>query len=106
MHGVRSTSYCQHVVVRRPLDQIRRDVASWHHGIRASGHQGIRHQASGSLNPLARDSCGQNLLHVAVSKYNLVIIQYLGTEWGGSRKELMYAVDRQGTTALHVAFFG
>ncbi|KAI2500193.1 Transient receptor potential cation channel [Fragilaria crotonensis] len=74
------------VVVRHPLHQIRRDVAS------------------GSLNPLARDSCGQNLLHVAVSKYSLVMIHYLGTEWGGNRKELMNAVDRQGKTALHVAF--
>ncbi|KAI2500194.1 hypothetical protein MHU86_14269 [Fragilaria crotonensis] len=66
------------VVVRRPLDEIRRDVES------------------GSLNPLARDQNNRNLLHVAVSEKNFEIVQYLGTEWGGNRTELVNAVDRQG----------
>ncbi len=73
-----------HVVVRRPVDSIRRDMES------------------GSLNPLVMDPDHQNLLRVAVSVNNFKIIQYLGEEWDGDRMELLNAVDRFGRTPIHI----
>jgi ankyrin repeat protein len=76
-----------HVVVRRTVDQIRREADS------------------GLLNPLVEDRSRQNLLHVAVAKNNFGIIQYLGEEWDGDRTELVSAVDLYRKTPLHTACY-